>query len=161
MQLSIEAIIILVIAIVLLGLGIAFVKDFFGKGSNSLLGAFDTANERCDANSNTPIVPKTYSIKRGTTPANICVYNDQDSDIVDGTIIVDSCIGPNIAGSSTSMITITSLGQNIGRAKNAGYKTTVQADSSAEIGGTYICNIRVSGTNQKIIGPVQVTFTVN
>jgi len=45
MQLSIEAIIILVIAIVLLGLGIAFIKTFFGKGADALAGSFDPIAE--------------------------------------------------------------------------------------------------------------------
>jgi hypothetical protein len=164
MQLSIEAIIILVIAIVLLGLGIAFIKGFFGKGSDALLGKFEPLKEECDVNSNNPIIPKEYHVKKGeVTAASICVFNDQDSDVVNGEFKVDGCIGPGVTTPSATLININSLGQTLPRGKSAGYKTTVTTDSSVQVGATYICNIRVLGTgaSPKSVGPVQMTFQVS
>jgi hypothetical protein len=164
MQLSIEAIIILVIAIVLLGLGIAFIKGFFGKGSEALLGKFEPLKEECDVNANNPIIPKEYHVKKGeVTAASICVFNDQDSDVIDGAFQVVGCIGPGVTTPSATLIKINSLGQTVPRGKSAGYKTTITPDTSVQVGSTYICNVKIqgTGTSPKSIGPVQMTFEVS
>lgn len=183
MQLSIEAIIVLVIAIVLLGLGIGFIKNFFGEGSEALLGKFEPLKEECDVTSSNPIIPKELSVQQGDrTQVNICVYNTADQTITDGVFKIESCIDPNgdvvTATALADTITINSLGQNIDRAKTTGYKTTIEVGGDAAL-GTYACNVLLqkagAGNNRyavtrsgtppsptgPIVGPVQMTFTVN
>jgi hypothetical protein len=180
MQLSIEAIIILVIAIVLLGLGIAFIKGFFGKGTDALLGSFDAVSERCDVSSDNPIIPKAFSVKQGeANQIKICVYNNQQQRIPNGVFKIANCVNPagNPLGATppasalpSGELKFTSLGQDIERGETKGYKTNVQAGSSASP-GVYICNIEVScgaatGVTCPTTAPTpkvttQVSITVN
>jgi hypothetical protein len=77
MQLSIEAIIVLVIAMVLLGLGIGFIQDFFGKGQSTLIKAFDPLEFGCTPTAQHPIQvsPKDPELRSGDDlPLKICVY---------------------------------------------------------------------------------------
>ena len=166
MQLSIEAIIVLVIAIVLLGLGIAFIKNFFGKGSDALLGSFDPINERCDVSADNPVIPKDLSVTQGETKqVKICVYNNQNANIPNAVLKISQCVDPsgdkkplNAPTTGTPLptalpndeIKITTLAQNIDRGKTVGYKATLAvASAPANAGGagselgTYICNVVV------------------
>lgn len=172
MQLSIEAIIVLVIAIVLLGLGVGFIKNFFGQGSDALLGKFTPLKEECDVTASNPVLPREFHVKKGSVnPMNLCVFNDQQSDVLGGTFEVQGCIGPGIAGTSVAgahPIEITSLGQDIGRGQSTGYKTTLETAGFVEVGGTYICNLQVKSAPQPgstatgaSVGPVQVTVQVS
>jgi hypothetical protein len=157
MQLSIEAIIILVIAIVLLGLGIAFIKNFFAKGSAGLEGAFDPIAEHCDVSADNPVVPREIRLTQGERrQVKICVYNDQAAKIPSAYFAFKECIKPagatgpaaplpvsgNYPVSSVGDITLTSAGQDLARGQSYGYKTTV-AISETAILGTYICNVEI------------------
>ncbi|MBS3142696.1 hypothetical protein J4464_04905 [Candidatus Woesearchaeota archaeon] len=64
--LSIQAIVIIILAITLLGLGLTFVRQFIGKGSESLSGIFDAAELENPATSLTPLtLPKEVNLRSG------------------------------------------------------------------------------------------------
>lgn len=161
MQLSIEAIIILVIAIVLLGLGVAFIKNFFGEGEEALLGKFRPLKEECDVTASNPIIPKEFHVKKGeVNQENVCVYNNQNNDVANGRFEVLECIGPDGSAAPSSFV-VNSLGQDIARGESTGYKTTIRTSENVSVGSTYICNIHVRGNFNTTVGPAQVTFTVS
>ena len=91
MQLSIEAIIILVIAIVLLGLGIAFIKNFFGKAQDPLGSQIDSLKS-CNANSETPLLPTNFNVDSTKVQFDLCVYNNGGLDLKNAKIRILSCM---------------------------------------------------------------------
>jgi len=176
MQLSIEAIIILVIAIVLLGLGIGFIKQFFGKGSESLLGKFEPLKEDCDVNANSPLIPKEITLKQGESiQTKICVYNNQEKKVKNAVFKFLKCVGPDgvpilsdegankyAPNLKDDVLVINALGQDIERNRFSGYKVSITAGPSGTTTdssqlGTYICNIVV--TDEACINPTQTGST--
>lgn len=166
MQLSIEAIIVLVIAIVLLGLGIGFIRSFFTQGESGLGEYFDPIQEGCQVDAHNVILPKEFSMKPGSTTLHkVCVYNNRDAQIIDGVFGVRSCMGPD-GTDATALITFGSLEQSIDRGQAKGYKIPIAVSREADL-GTYICNIYVKQKGRTyddntvpVIGPEQVSFLV-
>lgn len=56
MELGISTVVMLVIAIVIIGAGVAFIRGFFTTGEGSLMGAFDLAEFRIEPSRNNPLV---------------------------------------------------------------------------------------------------------
>jgi hypothetical protein len=168
MQLSIEAIIVLVIAIVLLGVGIAFIKNFFEKASNPLEGQLESLKS-CNANSNTPVLPTSYTVQAGGKEegVEICIYNSEAAKLQQARITVLECLKPgsDIPVTGTSVpIKIQSLRFDLERSKAGLIPVTIDATTATDL-GTYICSIQVAKAsptaNDPKIGPLQVTFVVS
>jgi hypothetical protein len=169
MQLSIEAIIILVIAFVLLGLAIVFVKGFFtqaGDRTDKIIG--DTTNACNTATSDNPITPKKFQIQQGgKSDEEICVLNNADTPLVDSQLLLANCIDPDgtsVAGLTTpnAAIKLISAPLDIKRGESKAYQTTIRVNSTTAI-GTYICNVIVQKTgvaSAPKVGPIQMTFEV-
>jgi hypothetical protein len=158
MQLSIEAIIILVIAIVLLGLGIGFIKNFFGKGTDALAGSFDPIAEHCDVSADNPVVPREIELSQGKSKqVRVCVYNNQVGQIPGATIRLGTCVdpagltktAPTTAGASSALpsdeLKFIVLGQDLDKGTTKGYKVGVSTSGTAQL-GTYICNAQIQCT---------------
>jgi hypothetical protein len=168
MQLSIEAIIILVIAIVLLGLGIAFIKNFFGQAATPLEGQLGSLKS-CNANAQTPFLPTTYKLQQGTKEAGVevCVFNNEAAKLVDAKIKIDECLTPagTTVSAANSKIKIQTLKFDLDRSKSGLIPITIDATTTttADI-GTYICGIKVEKdsalASDPSLGPVQVTIEV-
>src|SRR3989338_5413932 len=75
LQLSINMIIIIILAIVLLGLSLSFMKDFMGRGAEQFIGAIDLAKLKNPATVISPITaPSSVNIKAGSptgTPVDV------------------------------------------------------------------------------------------
>ncbi len=175
MQLSIEAIIILVIAMVLLGLAIAFITGFFKQGTSKLTEPFDAISFGCDPSANDPIKtsPTLLQLKAGDTlQAKICVYNTLALDAKNVNVGVEGCVNNVIpAPAVTDVPKLLTQPQNIKRTETGGFNTILTAPSKP---GTYICTLTAlklltpatpfpaatAILDADVIGRKQVTITV-
>jgi hypothetical protein len=162
MQLSIEAIIILVIAFTLLGFGILFVKNVFNK-ANDNTDSYLTTKACTLATSEYPIAPDAYTVDKGSAEqVRLCVFNNAASDLQQVRPFIEGCTAPGTGTwSATPPLNITVAPLSIERNKGAEFKATINAADNADI-GSYICNIyaqKSDKTGEKI-GPLQVTVEV-
>jgi hypothetical protein len=166
MQLSIEAIIILVIAFTLLGFGIVFVKNVFTKAGGSVDTQLGQATSVCNtANGNNPIIPDGFEVEQGgNTKQDVCVFNNAANPITSGQLKALGCIDP--AGNPVTdvdTIKFISAPLDVTRGDAKTLKTTVAIKPATPL-GTYICNVQFeqSGNTEaaKRVGPIQMTFEV-
>jgi len=163
MQLSIEAIIILVIAMVLLGLGISFIQGFFKQAREKTGEAFDPIQFGCNPDAVDPITvsPSSPELKSGDQlEVKICVYANTDAS-QGASVKIDSCT--STAG-GTEVPLFLSAAQGISRTEIGGFKTILTAKDAADPTtdlsvGTYICTIEAT-VGAVVLGTEQVTISV-
>jgi len=139
MELGIQVIVILVIAMVILGLGIGFIRGFFTKGTESLSGAFDLVDLKVKPTFEDPIVLEkgnTLRIKTNTKEqVRIGIYNTDPGDAYNVKIFIPECTGDEPR--------IISISQNIAPSDSAGFVTTIDTEGVTQ--GNYICKIVACG----------------
>jgi len=142
MQLSIEAIIILVIAMVLLGLGIAFISGFFRTGTSKLTEPFNAIEFGCDPTTNDPIklVPSALSVAQGERiSVKVCLYAPNQFN--EASLEITNCKDTN--GGTDKPLFLTQS-QNVKKGDIGGFNTilTAKKDTSNNLNtGTYICTL--------------------
>lgn len=179
MELGISTVVMLVIAIVIIGAGIAFIRGFFGTGTDTLVGAFEVADFGLEPTAARPIVltDGQVSIKRGReATVRIGVYNKENSEYeVD--IEFEKCVtsAQNLqCDADVLKPQIVSLAQRLQPGEQAGFATQVTAackddedNTHAMNPGTYTCNLLATG--KKLDDPTappaelartQIIFTV-
>jgi hypothetical protein len=168
MQLSIEAIIILVIAMVLLGLGIAFISGFFKEGTTKLQEPFDAIKFGCNPDANDPIKtsPTILSVKPGEQlQVKICAYAPVDAPQTTLSFAACTCtLDDKTQCGKPGLLT---QGQSIKRTDVGGFNTILIAKDSTSnkplLPATYICTLEAksaSAAATTTVGSTQVTITV-
>ncbi len=171
MQLSIEAIIVLVIAMVLLGLGIAFIQGFFKTGTSKLTEPFNAIEFGCDPNAGHPITtsPANLELKSGDQlQVKMCVYANVPA--ADAVLGIEGCT--STAPEGANMVPqLLAQKQTIARTEVGGFNTILLAvNQTGNVDmpvGTYICTLTgVTGgrfpanASATVIGRRQITITV-
>jgi hypothetical protein len=168
MQLSIEAIIILVIAMVLLGLGIAFITGFFRTGTQKLMEPFDDIQFGCSPTSTDPLKtsPSQLSVKAGDQQkVRFCYYTSQE--LYKAKVEFKNCVCTEAACANKKPTLVTAEVPHVNRADVGKFDTFMKAvDGSTELTpANYICTIAIKGatTSNGAINEVetaQVTIAV-
>ena len=147
MELGVNAIVILIIALAILGLGIAFITNLFRSGSDKLGSIIDNTELPIHADAVNPIAfeKQSIEIKKGKKiNLKISVYNDGTLSAGGGEVVLDmnSCRDSdnNDAGGG---FTFAAPGQNIAPGSDAGYLAIITA-STAEA-GSYVCTVTATG----------------
>ena len=180
MELGISTVVMLVIAIVIIGAGIAFIRGFFGTGTDTLIGAFEVADFGLEPTAGRPLVltDGQVSIKRGReATVRIGVYNKENT-VYEVDIKFDRCRSSsnNDACVVDATPQIVSLPQKLEPGEQAGFATQVTAECKDDDGnlynmnpGTYTCNLVAMGTPDGIepgvaddreLARTQIIFTV-
>ncbi len=100
MQLSINAIVILIIAMVVLGIGILFIRGLFGKSAERLTTAISAQDIQNPATPDRPLVADKEVLLPKSNPtktATMSVYNVAQNAVEDVTVNMSDCV----AGQST------------------------------------------------------------
>ena len=166
MQLGIEAIIILVIAMVLLGLGIAFISGFFKIGTAKLTEPFNAIQFGCDPNANDPIkvIPSEISFPEGSAAQQIKVCFYQDSTLsaaskVDLNMIAANCKSTTAGATAPTLV---SVSQAVPKGQIGGYNVLLQPVANTKA-GVYICTLEAHDTATPALPALaskQITITV-
>ena len=158
MELGISTVVMLVIAIVIIGGGIVFIRGFFDKGTGSLDNAFDLADFGLSPTPANPLVltDGTIGIKTGRTDVVRVGFYNRHSDTKAVSIGFGNCITTvdttSACGPANPKPTIRVLPENVevGSAAPFGTQVTARCDNSTATGastggnlpaGTYTCSL--------------------
>ena len=135
MELGINAIVVIIIALAILGLGIGFVTKLFTGSGDKLGSIIDRTELPVHADSQNPIVFETSYVKvkqRGSTLLKVAVYNDGVQDTIavalnsdDGGTTFDTICTDEDGGDASNKISIISPAQVIPAGNEAGFGSVV------------------------------------
>ena len=147
LNLGISTVVVLVIAMVLIGAGISFIRTFFAAGESQLLGAFDIGDFERQPDSTNPIVLQAGRIQGGpgdTISVRLGFYNTEDAS--DFTFDVGTCSSALDSESAN----IDAIAQRVNTREAAGFITRFTIPEFADetpgeqrTAGTYVCTIQV------------------
>jgi len=169
MELSINAIVILIIAMVVLGIGILFIRGLFSKSAEKLTTAISSQEIANPATPDQPIAADREVLISRTNPTKtikLSVFN-VGNDIAKGIIVnMSNCVSSG-ASLSIADYSLRTSEQNIPKNSYVGYQAIVKFNPSANIsqGDTIVCKIFAdttdSGTAQFWTDPsTTITFTI-
>ncbi|MBW3015717.1 hypothetical protein KY330_04810 [Candidatus Woesearchaeota archaeon] len=150
LQLSVTAIVVMVIAFVVLGLALTFTKDIFQRAQEKLPGAFDLTELEAEPTADNPVTMESpLSIKRGTEKTiGVGVYNTGENEI-NAKIDVVSCKKGTTIVSGETLPTFTSFAQPISASDAKGFEVIVQENELSA--GTYVCILAVFNADKDLI----------
>ncbi len=170
MQLGIETVVILIIAIVLLGSMIYFIKSLISPDDlQAQIGNERGCGKTIIPNDATPILPKQYTVNQGgRSDLELCVYNNYGKTVTDARVHFLSCLKPDLTEvpSPETYFKVASLGEEFPRGESKPYQLkleTTAAVTENEL-GTWVCRVQVSRDKAAItdtnpgVGPIQLTF---
>lgn len=150
LEIGINTIVILVIAMVLLGLGIGFIRNLF-QNAGELPELIDTDQLGTQPTSSDPILisPSAIEVKAGDSKeVRVGVYNNKETSR-DFEITVDQCMGP---ANNQDIPSVQSLRAQIASGESRGFKVIVTAEKYDDalqqpsgddmVVGKYICNMQ-------------------
>jgi len=142
MELGVNAIVVMIIALALLGLGIGFITNLFKGGQGKLGSLIDRADLPVHADASNPIMFDTSDmvIKAGSSGKLIVsVYN---SDLGDGDIGLDllRCVDSDSVQLDEGLITMAAPAQTIGLGNDGGFRAIIKVIKDVDK-GTYICTL--------------------
>jgi len=145
MQLGINAIVILIIALAILGLAMAFITKLFGQGEDTFTGIITRDHLPIHADATNPIKLSTGELEVKTKSDDnkiiASVYNSKFGGAPVNLTI--DCQNPGGGGSSTG-VTLVSGSQAIPVGSDAGFAGIISLDESV-VEGTYPCRIYALG----------------
>ena len=152
LELSVNAIVILVMAIAILGLGLAFIRGALSKGQAQVFKAIDNAQLENPASADTPAtVDKNVQVKNdGTAQVSLGFYNKETATAgVTFTPVISTCSKGGVAADNFDLI---SGAQAVGVGKASGYQGIVQQKATVlalNAGDAYVCTVefRTSAVN--------------
>ena len=146
LNLSINAIVILIIAIVFLGLALTFTRNIITGSSDRLIAGVKNVDLQNPADSVHPITfDSEFRIKTGDKrPVKISVYNTGSA--TNGAPAVLSCDTANV-------INIQAINTSLPANTEVRFQVLAVANQTK---GDFICEIGISGTNMKTQVPVNV-----
>ncbi|MBI4438812.1 hypothetical protein HY640_02680 [Candidatus Woesearchaeota archaeon] len=145
LDVSINSIVVIVFAITMLGLGLAFIKGKFSEIGKTVT----FPQPEIPASAEEPIVlpSEVMSVNRGTNAeVSINFYNNQNSDVTSSVIPeIKNCVGTS--GSSFAL-GVTAGGQNVPVGRSVTYKALVVIPPDKP-SGTYTCTLHISDTTKQ------------
>jgi hypothetical protein len=176
MELGINTVVVLVIAMVIIAGGIAFIRGFFSLGEKKLGGAFDIAEFGVQPSSveRIVLVEGTPTIKRTNTESVKVGYYNKEDDALGVFIAITDCrttvANPNCATPDNPRPIISSLPQDVKSGESAGFETFITASclnsENKHVGltaGDYICNLKAAQgdeNNPVILAETQIKIKI-
>ncbi|MBW2990974.1 hypothetical protein KY348_04685 [Candidatus Woesearchaeota archaeon] len=151
-QLGINAIVVLIIALAVLGIALSFIMGLFRESRETYLGIIDRSDLDFHADSIKPIMFESddVSVKAGKEERMVVsVYNEWFDASANINLEMISCVDskgedawpPNQP--DLAFISLVALGQPIPSGTDSGFKTIVSAaDAGSDERGTYICTVQ-------------------
>lgn len=164
MELGVNAIIILIIALAILGLAMSFVTGLFKGGQKKLGGLIDRTDLPVHADPTNPIVFDSNEVfiktsGAGTATLIVSVYNNNFIEGAPVYLEIEGCVytGEPYA---QPFFTLTAPSQTISPGSDSGYKAIISVTPGMDIrAGTYICTVRATDGNTAISQQIFITAT--
>lgn len=157
LQMSINAIVILVMAMVVLGLGLGFIRGMFSSAENKFIGAISNVDLTNPATAAKPITfeKSTITVKKSNSAEFMySVYNNYGSDLTNVTLSVSSC-------SSSAGFQINSVGAPIQDGDYTTFMGLLVPPTTVDLtAGTYICTVAASGDEVSSFASAQLSINL-
>lgn len=150
LELSINAIVIIILAVVLLGLALVFIQDIFKKGAGGVLEIIDVSKLRIPPTADNPItMTDTVAIgSKEKKTLEIGFYCKETTDCANAYPTISACQYQE-GGNAVNTPFITSLSTTVKSGSASGFKlvieekgmTTSTTASAGTQAGLYICNL--------------------
>lgn len=161
MQLGVSTIVILVIAMVIIGAAISFIRTFFSQGQERLLQTFPASDVGLNPTNTNPLVlgSNELTVTQGeTNTIQAGVYNTE-ADTVSYSLNISGCV--NRSGSSVSnVITLNSPGAGIDPSESTAFRGILGTNSATTQGSPYICTVNAVKDDGTVAQNKQVTVRV-
>ncbi len=157
LSLSINAIVILILAITVMGLGLTFIRGLFKGATEKLGGALEAAELKNppSAEKQLTIDSKISTLLDEKKNIQIGVYNPDTAQMTGIIPVIINCVNSK-GDPQTTGITLAAPSQNIAPRGIAGYSAILTASGITP--DTYICTIGINGTgNPDIIGTISAS----
>ncbi|MBS3142697.1 hypothetical protein J4464_04910 [Candidatus Woesearchaeota archaeon] len=155
LNLSIQAIVIIILAITLLGLGLTFMRQFIGRGSESLSGILEGVQLENPATSNTPItVKRDITVQTGKTEELLVgFYCSSSAECINAKPGITQCVDKtNTLVTNPNPATILIAPQvKVGSHESIGYKAILTPPGVATL-SPFICTIQVDSWSSNVPG---------
>src|SRR3989344_5352930 len=154
LQLSIEAIVIIILAITLLGLGLTFMRQFIGKGSEEFSQILDISKLDNPATVNTPLTAPSELVVRTTETSELDIgfYCDSSTECREVSPRLINC-NPLVTLTANQQLLIAPK-TNVGPHQSIGFKTIIDT-SYLNPATTYICTLEVASRTNPPSGQQQ------
>ena len=154
LELSVNAIVVLVMAIAVLGLGLAFIRGALTKAQTNVFKAIDNAQLENPASADHPATADKNTQVKQSSSAQISLgfYNTYASSVtVSPTIESDTgCIQAGDTTPTANAFTISSGSQEVGPGTATGFQGYLTATGGASAGKSYVCTVEFKdGTDVK------------
>lgn len=164
LELSVNSIVIMVIAFVVLGLILTFTRMIFKTAEEKTVGAFAITDLETKPTAENPITfPRTVNIKKdGKETMKIGFYN-RGSDTAEAAVFnISSCVGEDGEGITENAPSIVSLPQTVGPSESVAYNIVLKDNGGLAGGANYICiiNLVKQGDASKIYETQQLFLKV-
>jgi hypothetical protein len=174
MELGINTVVVLVIAMVIIAGGIAFIRGFFKLGQEKLGGAFNVGDFGVQPTSVDPLVlvEGSPSLKRADTESvKVGFYNTGSEKVIGVNIIMTDCVStsvnPSCANPDNPVPIIKSLPQDVESGESAGFETFLTASCLGSDGqkkslaqGDYICSMKATSNEDVTLAQKQIQIKV-
>lgn len=151
LDLSVNSIVVMVIAFVVLGLILAFSRKVFDKGTGQVDEIFGQLDLNTPPTRDAPIVmPDTVTVKQGTQiPMKIGVYNKGANDVSDVAVTVSSCKGKSATITDQETPSIVTTAKTIKSSSAETFNVYFSLDTKTKFTATdpdFVCTLSVKGT---------------
>lgn len=159
LNLSVQAIVILVIAFVVLGLALTLTRYIFGMAQEKAGGAIDIIELESKPTSDNPItIPKKIIIARGDSKElDIGVYNTRDTPYTDATLGISRCLRTigdpaERAVEPEDLPSLVTVEQSIVASDSKAYRAYLTENGKLSA-GNYICILSIYNLNDPTVDP--------
>ncbi|MBS3112778.1 hypothetical protein J4418_01730 [Candidatus Woesearchaeota archaeon] len=149
LSLSVNTIVIIVLAITLLGLGLTFIQTLVGGAADKIGGYIDVVDLAEKPTSSNPlVVPRELEVKLNSNKnVNIGFYNKGPASATNVKPILDECITLT-DDTADGTITLVSLKKDsVAPSESQGYKAVLTVEDVPE--GNYICTLTMEASSDE------------
>jgi len=152
MELGINAIVIIVLAMLILSLGIGFIRNLITKGSQNFGSAIDNAELENPADAANPVtIDKTVQVKAGkTAKIKIGFYNINSGALT---------IAPMLDAECEKNFNLSSGVQTVPQGEARGYVAVLTADTG--LTGTHVCTVEFQDTSTPPVSIASKQFFID
>lgn len=147
LSLSVNTIVIIILAITLLGLGLTFIQTLVGGATDKIGSFIDTTDLSEKPTSGRPlVVPTTLEVKYDSSRnVNVGFYNKGPGTLQNAKLMIDKCISTTGGNVVTGVEIVAPEKTELGPSETVAYLAVLSVSGVAE--GNYICTLGMDGTS--------------